>query len=229
MSEIPLLSVLEAVASADGPLSIAALREITGIPAATMHRHLGRLCDAMYVEKAQHGLYRAGPALVALGSSVIENAGTARFRPLLAELVDATGLNAELYSVTRNGPTLLVWLGGRSEFRVRMFPGFRLTACSHPATAFFFTRYPGAERVWGKPFAPTDSEHWQRMLAAAERNFIIERGHTRPELARACTCTSDGRYCIGLSGLCSEFTVDDNRLERMVRQRLARFEHNREE
>jgi hypothetical protein len=227
MNSLPLLSILEIIAAAEGSLGIAEIKEKTEIPPTTLNRLLNKLTECMYVEKVKHGLYRAGPGLVALGSAVIENAGTIRFRPLLAQLVEITGLNAELYSLSISGPSLLTWIGGQSEFRVRMFPGFRLATCNHPAVAFFVRQFPQATSAWGKQLVPNDQQHWQKMLTDANQNFIIERGYIRPELARACACTSDGRYCIGLSGLISEFTIKDTTLEQIMLGHISRFEKSK--
>ncbi len=203
------------------------MRDSTGIPPTSLNRLLSKLIDCGYVQKIRHGEYRAGPGLVALGSSVMENAGTIRFRPMLNRLVEKTGLNAELYSLTQHGPTLLTWIGGRSEFRVRMFPGFRLPAMGHPATAFFKQHFPAATQAWDKSLDPEmGGEDWRRMLHDAEENFIIERGQIRPELGRACAATSDGAYCIGLSGLLSEFVLTDEELKNILLNELMNFEEN---
>ncbi|RMD78859.1 MAG: winged helix-turn-helix transcriptional regulator [Lentisphaerae bacterium] len=216
------LRIIEVIAEA-GEVSLRDLHQRTQIPLTSLHRQLGQLRKSGYVQKIQHGQYRIGPVLVRLAASIMNHAAESRYKPLLQRLVDKTGLNAELYAITRDGPVMICWIGGKSEFQVRMFPGFHLSSIGHPAVAFYKACYPKTQTIWGAPFQFTtlSREEWEGWVKAAEeQNFIIERKRIRPELARLCVLTPDRQYCIGLSGLISEFTLPDETLRQIVHTEL---------
>jgi DNA-binding IclR family transcriptional regulator len=222
--------ILECLATASGPVSFAELREHTGAAPATLSRLLGKLVDCSYVRKVAHGSYQVGPNLISLSTLVMENAAAYAFRPLLRELAEATGQNAELYTLTSNGPVFLACVSGGSELRITLTPGYHIrNPLRHPAGAFYFLRYPDALDRWAGEIEGRhrwDLAEWRRTVEGARRRrFVIHRGVTRPELARAAVATPESGFVVCLSGLVGDFPpARDESLRRRMLRTVRRFE-----
>ncbi len=199
---------------------MADLFEQCDIPKATLTRLLKKLSEVDYISKVEHGRYVAGPKLYSLAATAINQSLTGRFMPLLQEMVARTGLNAELYNLTEQGPQLLRWEGGRSHFQVRMSPGHQVGMDAHPAVYFYWLLYDIEDTLcWGKDArgeTVSAEEFAQFKEQAGSENFIFEQGHMLPEISRACVRVFDSNYVIGLSGLSSEFTMNVAELKRMM-------------
>jgi DNA-binding IclR family transcriptional regulator len=209
------MSLLQALASSAEALSIGELRDKTGMAPATLNRQLKRLTEAGYIVKVRHGAYAVGGALISLSLQVMQHSGCNRYLPLMHELVRRTGLNAELYLLNGAGPTLLNWLGGVSEFRVRMSPGHPVSHPRHPAIAFYLAAHPEAPQAWSQPRNAVEPD-W--IIRAKTDGFLMEMGRLRPELARACLLLEEPNYCLGLSGLVSEFTLNEQDIRRLIKE-----------
>lgn len=216
------LLILEAFAAARTPLGVSELQASTGIPPATLARLLKKLVGLDYISRSGHGVYTGGAALFSLGTAILNCSLSSRFLPLLRKLVSETGLNAELYHLTSQGPQLLCWEGGMSSFQVRMAPGHRVCHPGHPAIYFHQLLYPEAAPLpWGGQGAVLADGEREDFLRQARENFVIERGHILPEVGRACAATADGAFVFGLSGLRSEFASPDAELKTLM-HRLIR-------
>ena len=80
-----------------GPMVLAAVVEVTGIPRATAHRLLAAMEHHGLVGRSE-GAYVLGPALARLGSAALAGPGLAdAARPALEQLRDRTGESAQLY------------------------------------------------------------------------------------------------------------------------------------
>jgi hypothetical protein len=223
------LKLLRILTQADYSVSLPELREKTAMANTSLNRLLNQLMKEMYVQKIRHGEYTAGPALLNLGSNVLNNSISSLYRPLIEKLSEQTGLNGELYSLSPQGPIMLFWIQGRSEFRVRMYPGFRLQMEEHPAISFFLHRYPG-NTCWNREPKKilNDGTPLNEWLDQVERdNFLFEKGHVRPELARCCAALPGGELVIGLSGLISEFNWEKEELKELVHKNINDFEEEK--
>lgn len=214
MEENTTLKLLKIIAASEHPLPIHEIREQTALANTTLNRLLNQLMKESYVSRAGRGRYTGGPALFHLGSAAVNNSLSSRYRPLIEDLAERTGLNSEIYSLGAQGPVMLFWIQGRSEFRVRMYPGFRLAAVQHPAVAFFLNRNPG-RLCWGKPASPVlpdgrPSGEW--IASAVEGEVLFDRGLTRPELTRCAVLIPGEDLVVSLSGLTSEFPTDRDAL-----------------
>lgn len=223
--------LLESIASRDTAVSTTELREETSIPAATLTRLLGSLCEAGYIRKMKHGRYSAGPRLIGLATTVMEHSAATPFGPLLHSLCRITGQNSEVYAITPQGPVFLRTVAGDSDIRITMPPGHVVKGVyRHPAGAFFFHRYPRALHCRRKELtdkgASIDNQE-QRIAQAARERFIVDRGGSRPELARAAVPVSDGTFCVCVSGFVSDFPqANDSELRRLMHQELERFAYD---
>jgi DNA-binding IclR family transcriptional regulator len=81
-----------------GPLDLAALQEVTGLPRATAHRLAAALEVHHLVRRDSNGRFCLGLELVALGRSAAEQFGVAAVAmPVLAALRDDTGESVQLF------------------------------------------------------------------------------------------------------------------------------------
>lgn len=222
---IEILAVLECVAAQETQVSTSVIQQETGIPPATLTRIFTRLCSEGYLQKEGRGLYSIGARFLSLSAAAMDHSFLVRFLPFLKELVASTGLNAELYNLTARGPQLINWEGGVSEFQPRMANGHRVFSDAHPVS-YFYRHLRKCDHLWGRSGnAPTvtDEERQRFLQQAREDNFVIERGHIRPELARACAASPDGQYVFALSGLLSEFRLPDTGLKTLLQEKIASF------
>lgn len=224
--KLPLFSVVECIAAARTPVAFSVIRDKTRIAPATLTRLLAKLVQADYVRKPEHGRYEAGPGLVALGTQVMENAAAFPFRAILEGLAKATGQNAELYTLTASGPMLLLTVPGRTEVRAAMPPGSLVkNVFTHPAGLFHFNRFPEAYKWMAVPIRLRNinvPELRTRVTRAVADGFAVDRGGTRPELACAAVPTSDGAFCVCVSGGISDFPARGDARLRLVMHRVLK-------
>ena len=71
-SALRAITVLEAIAAADGPLGLVELMDATGLPKPTVHRIVGQLLDAgLLLREAEGKRYAPGPRLASLGLAAL--------------------------------------------------------------------------------------------------------------------------------------------------------------
>lgn len=219
------LAILEMLAAAERELTTAEIQEATGLPPATLTRLLNNLRGLGYILKEGRGRYSIGGRMLAMSAAVLGHSYRVRFLPFMRELAELTGLNAELYMLAQQGPQLVIWEKGRSEFSPRMSPGHRIAHDNHPVV-HFYRLLTGRTELWGGLGLAgnlTEEERAEFARAAREDNFIIERGHVRPEMARACMAAPGGVYVFGVSGLISEYRLGDGELREIMARKLAEF------
>ena len=89
------LSLLEALATAGSPVGVGELAERTGLPQGTAHRLLQGLHRRGYVRHDSSRKYSVGTAALRLGDAAQRSLARSA-RPLLAQLVEASGETANL-------------------------------------------------------------------------------------------------------------------------------------
>ena len=201
-------------------LTIAELKESTGVPHTSLNRAIRLLLQAGYLHRVRRGAYVLGASASALASRLFESTVASRFSQVLEDLRDRTGLNSELYSISPSGPLLVKWVGGISMFNVRMYPGHQIQSANNPAGLVFYARFPGA-RMWGREVMShfADGSSLQSALEEYRRTgFYFESGRILPELARAVFRSRDEDFCFGVSGLISEFPKDIAILKRQIQE-----------
>lgn len=214
-----ILTILEAVSACKGDISLSQLRNDTQLPSATLNRLIRDMVENGYLTKSSHGFYEAGPALTAMAANICANWSTKNFDTVLSRLANISGLNAELYSLGKNGPVFIKRINIQSEFRVRMNPGYHPTSPGNPVYAFYCSVYPESSYIWDKKIIMDENlEKWLKLCK--EENFIYEQGNILPELARACSATNDKQYCIGLSGLISEFKFEPEKIKQLLNEAI---------
>jgi DNA-binding IclR family transcriptional regulator len=221
--------LIEALAASTRPLGPGEIQRQTGIAPATLNRLLKRGQAEGYVRRVGHGAYEGGPALMRLGALAVQNARAQPFRGLLSGLALSTGLNAELYALTTEGPVFLLGASGKGERRIPYREGQVVdNLFEHPAALFFFQRYPEAFgwRRTQMEHAGVDQEALHRRVEEAVSNgFVVERGRWHPELARAAMPNGDYAYCVCLAGFLSDFPPQrDEQLHALMRERMLDFE-----
>lgn len=101
------LTILE-LSGQEEPVSLARLIDATGLPRSTVVRIVGELLEREFLERAERGHYRAGPAIRSLARfSSVESGVTARAREALRSLVVQTGETAH-YAVYEDGHAVYV-------------------------------------------------------------------------------------------------------------------------
>ena len=89
------VALLDDLADAGGRATLSQLAATSGLPAATIHRLLSTLVARGHVRREHGRRYALGPRLVRLGEAASRMLGEG-VRPLLVELVGATGESANL-------------------------------------------------------------------------------------------------------------------------------------
>ncbi|MGF1448396.1 MAG: helix-turn-helix domain-containing protein [Opitutales bacterium] len=226
--------LLETLAASTRPLGPGQIRAQTDIAPATLNRLLRRCQQHGYVRRVGHGSYEAGPRLLSLGSSAVQNARALRFRGLLLGLAEETGLNAELYALNTEGPVFLLGVTGGGERRIPYREGQRVERVwDHPAGLFFFQRYPEAfswRAVQLQNLNIDQTVLKGRVESAVAAGIAIERGRLQPELARAAIPNGDYAYCVCLAGFLSDFPTErEDALKRLLRLRMKTFEDTKQD
>ena len=92
------------MAVAPHPLSLTELCETTGLPRATAHRLATALETHRILTRGDDGRWTTGPSLTALGTGGRDQLLDAA-RPVMSDLVDATGESVQLYQLTGTSRT----------------------------------------------------------------------------------------------------------------------------
>lgn len=112
------LDLLDHLADAGGRASLGALASASGLPVATVHRLLSTLVECGHVRREAGRRYALGPRLVRLGEVAGRVLGDG-VRPVLAELVAATGESANLAALDGDAAVYLAQVP--SPHPMRMF------------------------------------------------------------------------------------------------------------
>ncbi|MHC4883920.1 MAG: helix-turn-helix domain-containing protein [Planctomycetota bacterium] len=216
------MQIVEAVARESESVAVATLKRVTALPHATITRNLKTLCEEGYLRKVERGRYALGQRTLSLANSAINHGLQVDFIPLLDRLAAATGLNAELFDLAQDGPFFMAHRNGGSLFTPRMHPGFHLEHFHNQVVAFHHLHH-GLTRSM-KGCRPKEKALWKRYLEeAAKDSFVYEEGNIRPELARAVIQVPDTQYCIGISGLMSEFSLKPKGLKTLLHREIKKY------
>ena len=102
------LGILEFLASTPGGATLTALAAALALPAPTVHRLLGALEDAGYVQPGDDGRFRIGVRAYRVGSAFLEHRNlVAEALPRLERLMEASGETSNL-AVIDNGAAVFV-------------------------------------------------------------------------------------------------------------------------
>jgi IclR family acetate operon transcriptional repressor len=111
------LRLIEAVVTAQEPVSLNALVESVGLAKGTCYRLVRVLQDERYLDRAEQGGYVVGSRLVGIAAAVLPQAAPYQAaRPALRALADATGETATLH--VRSGDRAVLVLGVESAAQV---------------------------------------------------------------------------------------------------------------
>jgi DNA-binding IclR family transcriptional regulator len=173
------LTILE-LSGQDEPVSLARLIEATGLPRSTVVRIVGELLERDFLERAERGHYRAGPAIRALARfSSAESMINERARAQLRELVSQTGETAH-YAVYEDGFAVYVdKVDGQHPVRAYTQIGGRSPAYATATGKALLAWQPVEEikRVAAGATAYTKSTHATPSAIEGEERAVRERGY----------------------------------------------------
>jgi len=173
------LTILE-LSGQDEPVSLARLIEATGLPRSTVVRIVGELLERDFLERAERGHYRAGPAIRALARfSSAESVINERARAQLRELVSRTGETAH-YAVYEGGFAVYVdKIDGQHPVRAYTQIGGRSPAYATATGKVLLAWQPVDEirRVAAAATAFTKSTHATPGVIESEERAVRERGY----------------------------------------------------
>lgn len=215
------LDLVEALASADGEVSITALATRTGLHVSTVHRLLSTLLRRGYVrQNAETSRYYAGPKLATLAE------GRSRFgdmrvraRPILHAITETTRETANLVVLDDNAAVYIETIPSPQVVRLFTAVGNRVPLHATGAGKCLLAGLPAAkrdaliERLELRPYTPrtiVDAAALRRALdEARERGFTIDD----EEYDEGVRCvavpvpvTGDAVAAISLSAPASRFT-----------------------
>ena len=205
------LRVLDAVAEADGPCTLAELVDLTDLPKATAHRLAAALEVHGLLRRDPEGRYLLGVRLIGLGRAAAEDWPLAEAaRPALEALRADTGESVQLYRRDGDHRVCVVSLESPHELRTIVHQGARLPlgvgsagrilvgeAPAEPWTASVGERAPGVASV----SAPVVVDG--RLVAAVGISGPVGRlgdhpgEHHGPAVARAAEAISAAASLVG--------------------------------
>jgi IclR family transcriptional regulator, acetate operon repressor len=180
------LQVLEAVARAGDPLTVAEAAASVGLDRTVAHRLVATLAARGYLQRDGSGGYRLGPTCLALASAITDLRTMAR--PFLEELGDATGETVHLVVLSGREVVFLDGIESVHTLRVgsrtgRLLPahatsvGKALLAALPPE--HLRALYGHADLVAVTPRTITDRDALERQLTAIrERGYATNHGES---------------------------------------------------
>jgi DNA-binding IclR family transcriptional regulator len=104
------MAILDSLARHDGPVTLNALAQDTGIAAAKLHRYLVSLADTGMVHHRHSGSYDLGPLATRVGMAALNRADLVnQTADGLDALVERSGHTAQLSVLGDRGPTIVRW------------------------------------------------------------------------------------------------------------------------
>jgi DNA-binding IclR family transcriptional regulator len=180
------LQVLEAVARAGDPLTVAEAAASVGLDRTVAHRLIATLAVRGYLQRDSSGGYRLGPTCLALASAITDLRTMAR--PYLEGLRDATGETAHVVVLSGREVVFLDAVESAHALRAgartgRLLPahatsvGKALLAALPPE--HFRALYEHAELFAITAKTITDRDEFERQLAAIrERGYATNQGES---------------------------------------------------
>ena len=148
------LQVLDAVARASGPVTVAKAAAEVGIDRTVAHRLVATLAARGYLQRDSQGGYRLGPTCVALASATTDLRGLAR--PFLEGVQQATGETVHLVALSGRDVVFIDGIEGVHALRVTSRTGRVLPAHATSVGKAWLAALP-PERV-AQLYANTDLE-----------------------------------------------------------------------
>jgi len=180
------LQVLEAVARAGDPLTVAEAAASVGLDRTVAHRLVATLAARGYLQRDGSGGYRLGPTCLALASAITDLRTMAR--PFLEELRDATGETVHLVVLSGREVVFLDGFESVHVLRVGSRTGRLLPAHSTSVGKALLAALPPehlralyehADLVAVTAATITDRDTLERQLAAIrERGYAINHGES---------------------------------------------------
>ncbi len=142
------IAILEAIASADGPLGLVELMQATGLPKPTVHRIVGLLEGAaLLVREAEGKRYAPGPRLASLAlSSLTHTAWRAPRHAILKALVDEIGETCNLTLLDGTEVVYLDRVEAAWPLRLHFQTGSRVPAHCSASGKLLLSLLPARER-----------------------------------------------------------------------------------
>lgn len=180
------LQVLEAVARAGDPLTVAEAAASVGLDRTVAHRLVATLAARGYLQRDGSGGYRLGPTCLALASAITDLRTTAR--PFLEELRDATGETVHVVVLSGRDVVFLDGIESVHALRVGNRTGRLLPAHATSVGKALLAALPAEQvralyeradlvAVTGRTI--TDREALERQLAAIrERGYATNHGES---------------------------------------------------
>ena len=191
------LEVLELLATADRPRSLAELMEATGLPKSTLHRILVKLEHERVVQREPDcKRYATGPRLVAMAISSLRNSSRRGERhAILQALVDEVGETCNFTTLDGNEVVYLDRVEAQWPLRMVLQPGSRVPLHCTASGKLFLSLLPPRRR--------------QRFLASAPLKRYTDNTITNPErlehaletIRGQMVGTDDEEFIAGLSAI----------------------------
>ncbi len=178
------LTVLEALAQADGPLGVAQLAARTGLPVGTTHRLLAGLQSRGYVRHDAARKYSVGSSALRLADAA-QRALARGVRPMLARLVELSGETANLAVLEGVDAVYLAQVSSPHTLRMFAEVGRHVPPHSTAVGKVLLAALPREAalevlRVTGLP-ARTPSTITELAALEAELDQVAERGWAADE------------------------------------------------
>lgn len=142
------LELLDALASAGGPLGNRELAAATGLPNATVSRLTQTLVQCRYLSHEQQtARYALGPGALALGYAALNSLDIRRVaRPIMQRLAEAAGFNVGL--ALRSGDWMVYTdtVEGASLVNLRLVPGSRVPIATSAIGRAYVAALPSLQR-----------------------------------------------------------------------------------
>jgi DNA-binding IclR family transcriptional regulator len=202
------LQVLETVASAPGPLSVAEVAALTGLHRTAAHRLIVTLAGRGYLHKESSGRYRPGPACMMLASAVPDLRALAR--PLLEDLARRTGETVHLVALSGRDVVFIDGIESPHALRVAVRTGRRYPAHATAAGKAWLALLGESRlhQLYPDEDLPQVTEHTvpslaelERALAAIRRQgYATNEGESEPGVGSVgvVACDSSGQPAAGI-------------------------------
>lgn len=211
-------------------MRISRVAERTGLGVSTAHRLARTLCDAGLVQQDPvTDRYRLGPALVILGQRAERALGFDRLRPLLVELVEATGESANFGILDGDEVVVVVAVPSPQPLRYELEPGTRVPAHTSAMGKALLAHQPDPEaavRALGELTRHTDrtiTDHAALLAHLAEireRGWSVNDGERDPGVRAvgAPVLSADGRAVAAIGLQAPAVRLTDERLPAVAEQ-----------
>ena len=220
-------SLLRALTEAAGPMRLADLARLTGMPSAKAHRYLVSLARAGLVEQdTATARYSLGPLMLRAGIAALgQSDALQRADRVLHTIVSRTGETAAAAVWGTHGPTLVRIVGARHELAANVPPG-HVCSLTYSASGLVFCAYgssalvlPMAEREMaqsrdiGRPGAPKSQAQLDHLVATVRaRGFATVANEAEGGICAVAAPVFDGaarlRLALAVFGRAGRINLD---------------------